>query len=154
MLYPSAKVVLHDQLDERRIYLLRREVRGTCCYEPAGGKLEVNWTTRKAESLEECAKREALEEMGVEISVDKYIGNYYFFWSIDKQAFSCCVLFAGMVLNKDANWINNYDECELPSHPESILIEDVLDGKIKIDPIFVGLEELLLKYLRGYRSVF
>lgn len=151
MLYPSAKVVLHDPLDERRIYLLRREVRGVCCYEPAGGKIEVSWSQRKAESLEECAKREAQEEMGVEVSIDHYIGSYYFFWSIEHKAFSSCALFSGQIISKDPNWVNNYDTCELPSFPESVLIDDVIEGKIAIDPIFIGLKGILVSYLENFK---
>jgi 8-oxo-dGTP pyrophosphatase MutT (NUDIX family) len=152
MLYPSAKVVLHDPYDKDRIYLLRREVRNTCCYEPAGGKLELDWQKRTAETLEECARREAKEEMGVDIIVDQYIGSYYFFWSIEQHAFSSCALFAGRILQHDADWANNYDACELPSFPESVLIDDVINGKIAIDPIFVGLPALLIGYLKRYKA--
>jgi 8-oxo-dGTP pyrophosphatase MutT (NUDIX family) len=142
MLFPSAKVIIVHPHDAERILLVERNG----YYEPAGGKLEVDFTNKRAESLEACALREAQEELGVTITIERYVGNYYFFWSIDPRKFSSCTVFSATLVDEVAAFSANADSGEFNVYPAWITRRDILEGKIKIDPLFVGLHELLLKY--------
>lgn len=141
MLYPSAKVIIVSPQHPDKILLIQRNG----FYEPVGGKLEVNFMTKQSELLEVCALREAREELGVDIEIKNYIGNYYFFWSIDPKKFSSCVVFMGTLLRQDPAFVRNSDTCEFEVQPAWVLKRDILTGKIPIDPMFIGLQELLIK---------
>jgi 8-oxo-dGTP pyrophosphatase MutT (NUDIX family) len=90
---PAAKVLVRDPKDISKLLLITRYVNGTYYYEPAGGKVEVDYEQQTAETLEDCAICEAHEELGVSVSIDRYLGSYYFFWAIDQNKCSSCALF-------------------------------------------------------------
>lgn len=150
MFYPSAKIIIKHPTDKKKILLVKRDVKGTFSYEPAGGKVEINFQTKIAENLEECAIREAREELGLVVSIDHYLGSYYFFWSIDPGKCSSCVLFIGTILEIDKNFKNNADTCELPLEPVWITVDDIVNRKIVIDKTHVGLENLILNYCNQF----
>lgn len=112
MFFPSAKILLKYPEDNTKILLVRRMINEKYFYEPAGGKVEIDFKNRKAESLEECAIREAKEELGVTVEINEYLGSYYFFWSIDPNKFSSCVVFAGDIIALDESFTSNIDSCE------------------------------------------
>lgn len=148
MFYPSAKVIIKHPTDSHTILLVKRTVQEKTFYEPAGGRAEINFEKRSAESLEECAIREVQEELGFIISIEQYIGSYYFFWTIDPQKCSSCALFVGNILEIDQNFKNNTDKTELPIEPAWITMDYIIQRKIPIDASQVGLEKLLVQYFQ------
>lgn len=145
MLYPSAKVILKDPNRPGSILLIERNVHGDLSVEPAGGKVEVDFTNKSAENLEACALREIREELGYSIAIDRYIGSYYFFWTIDPTKCSVCAVFTGLITNRDAIFISNADSYELPMRPLWVTREDILKNRVTVDPCRKGLRELLLQ---------
>ena len=121
-------------------------VRGAVYYEPAGGKIEIDFTKKIAETLEECAIREIKEELGLSITLDEYVGSYYFFWIIAPHRCSSCAVFTGKILDEDPTFTTNTDSCELTIEPIWVTLDEILEKKITIDPSYVGLENLLIKY--------
>ncbi len=148
MYFPSAKIIIRHPADADKILLVQRNT----YYEPAGGKLEINFSTRTAENLEQCAIREAREELGLTVSIERYIGSYYFFWSIDPSKFSSCAVFVGGIVAQDKDFIANADTCELAIEPAWVSVDDVLSNKVPIDPLYIGLEDLLLDYCRQLKG--
>jgi 8-oxo-dGTP pyrophosphatase MutT (NUDIX family) len=146
MLYPSAKVIVKSKDNNDMILLVKRTVNNKTYYEPAGGKVDANFQTRIAESLEECARREILEELGVAVDIQNYIGSYYFFWHIDPCKLSVCALFEGTILHIDPQFSTNKDSCELHIEPGWVSIESILNGSVAIDSTYVGLEEIMKRY--------
>lgn len=146
MFYPSAKIILHPPDDKNKILLIKRHLNQTNYYEPAGGKVEIDFEKRVAENLEECAIREIKEELGVTVLLEKYIGSYYFFWTIDSSKCSLCAVFVGSIVSQDSQFIMNADTCELPIEPAWVTVDDILKKRIAINPSFVGLENLLINY--------
>jgi 8-oxo-dGTP pyrophosphatase MutT (NUDIX family) len=152
MFFPSSKVIIRHPSDINKILLVRRNVGGAIYYEPAGGKVEVDFEKRIAESLEECAIREAQEELGVTVELEKYVGSYYFFWIIAPNKCSSCAVFIGKILNEDLTFHGNKDACELAIEPVWVTIGEVLEKKIPIDPSYVGLENLLMNCCRKIKA--
>lgn len=148
MFFPSAKVIIKHPTQSDKILLIKRNGH----YEPAGGKVEINFEKKIAESLEECAIREAQEELGITISIDQYIGSYYFFWSIAADKFSSCALFIGTIVSQDPTFTANADTCEFTAEPAWVSIDDLLNKKVEIDPLYIGLESLLLNYCKQLKT--
>lgn len=144
MLYPSAKIILKHPTDANKILLVRRNIRGKISYEPAGGKVEINFLQRKSETLEECAIREAQEELGMVVKIERYLGSYYFFWTIDPHKYSSCVVFIGHIIQENRNFIENADSRELPIEPAWVTFDDIVTKKAPIDECHVGLEAIIL----------
>ncbi len=67
MFFPSAKVIIKHPTQPDKILLIKRNGH----YEPAGGKVEINFEKKMAESLEQCAIREAQEELGLIVSIER-----------------------------------------------------------------------------------
>lgn len=145
MLHPSAKVIIKDPNRPDSILLIERNVRGDLSIEPAGGKVEADWTTRTAETLEQCAIREVREEMGYVVDLIKYVGSYSFFWVINPSNCSVCAVFTGLIVDVDSVFSGNADSCELPMRPIWVTREDILSKRVKVDPRHRGLEEILFK---------
>jgi 8-oxo-dGTP pyrophosphatase MutT (NUDIX family) len=146
MLYPAAKVIVRSKDKKDMILLVKRTVDNKVYYEPAGGRVDVNFEAKTAESLEECARREILEELGVVVDIQEYIGSYYFFWSIDLRTISVCALFEGTITHIDSEFSGNTDFSEFPIEPVWVSIESILDGSVAISPVYVGLEKLMKSY--------
>jgi ADP-ribose pyrophosphatase YjhB (NUDIX family) len=146
MLYPAAKVIVRSKDKKDMILLVKRTIDNQTYYEPAGGRVDVNFEAKTAESLEDCARREILEELGVIVDIQNYIGSYYFFWSIDSRNISVCALFEGTITHVDSEFSGNKDSCELPIEPVWVSIESILNGSVAISPVYVGLEKLMKDY--------
>lgn len=142
MFFPSAKVVIRHPSDTDKILLIKRNA----YYEPAGGKVEVDFEKKIAESLEQCAIREVQEELGLAVSIDYYLGSYYFFWSIAPNKCSSCAVFVGTIVSQDPTFTANADTCELPMEPAWVSVSDILSKAVRVDPVYVGLENLLYNY--------
>lgn len=148
MFFPSAKVIIRHPTDPKQILLVQRTIGALSYVEPAGGKIEIDFEKKMAENFETCAIREVREELGLTIEIDSYVGSYYFFWNIDPKKCSCCAVFAGNIISRDATFSANHDSCELPIQPLWINIDDIVNKVVSINPVYVGLEELITKYCR------
>ncbi len=146
LFFLSAKIILRHPTDQSKVLLIKRMVNGKFSYEPAGGKVECDFKSKIAESLEECAVREAQEELGLTVKIEHYIGSYYFFWIIDSNKCSSCALFIGTITSQDEEFVANADACELPIEPEWIMIDNLINKKVPIDVCHVGLENLMINY--------
>lgn len=149
MLFPSAKIILKHPKDKHKILLVKRKINGNYAYEPAGGKIEVDFKNKRAETLEECALREAKEELGVSASIEKYIGSYHFFWSIDPNKFSSCAVFIGTILSEDENFEKNADTCELTIEPAWVNVQDIISKKITFESSYVGLQDIIIDHFKN-----
>lgn len=142
-LFAAAKVIVthptHDQ-----ILLVKREKKGIFSYEPAGGRVEVDFDQKRAESLEECAQREIKEELGVHIDTLVYVGSYAFFWSKRENTCSICALFLAQM--REGDEVNAIaDEGCYPAYPEWVSPQAILEGKIHMDSAVAELPELMKK---------
>lgn len=144
MIYPAAKVVLIDPSFPDKLLLIYREVNGNGGYEPAGGRVEVNFTDKTAESFELCAIREIKEEVGVDVKLLDYIGSYTFFWDTKADTCSSCVVFLGEITSGEISNIN-LDTTEHPHEIKWVNKQDVLNGQVQIRDNHLGLKELLIK---------
>jgi 8-oxo-dGTP pyrophosphatase MutT (NUDIX family) len=146
MMYPAAKVIVRSKDKKNMILLVQRAIDKNTYYEPAGGKVEADFTTGTAESLEECAQREVLEELGVTVDIERYLGSYYFFWHIDPNKLSVCAVFEGVIINVDNGFVSNRDSCELSLCPVWVSMDAILNESITFDSTYVGLEKLMKSY--------
>lgn len=146
MIYPSAKVIIRHPDRKNSVLLIKRSLNGMRYYEPAGGKLEYNFDARIAESFEQCAIREAQEEVGALIDIGDYLGSYYFFWEIDPNKLSVCAVFEGIVKGIDPHFTGNSDAWETPLEPVWVSTEDIISNQIPINPAHIGLDKLMRNY--------
>lgn len=142
--YAAAKLILRSPKDNR-ILLISREIDGEIGFEPAGGKVDADFSRDLSETFEECAIREVREELGLEARITHYIGSYYFFWSIQKGVCSHCVVFLGDILSGDIDTFSNPDGNEHFLKPEWVSLKDIKLKRIPIKKHHVGLSELLIK---------
>jgi len=147
MFLPSAKIIVKDANDDKKILLIKRNVEGNISYEPAGGRAEIDHSTLYAESLEECVKREAQEELGVSVIIEHYVGSYTYFWPHDTRKCSSYAVFIGKVEHNIENFTGNGDKDCWPVEPAWVTYDDIVDNKIIINPTHKGLKELILKSL-------
>lgn len=144
MIYPAAKVVLIDPLQPGKLLLIYREVNGNGGYEPAGGRVEINFREKSAENFEMCAVREIKEEVGVDVKIIYYVGSYTFFWDIKENTCSSCVVFLGEIIGGEISNVN-LDKNEYPHEIKWIDKQEIINGKILIRDNNLGLKELLVK---------
>lgn len=149
LFFPSAKIIIRHPSDDNKILLIQRNK----YYEPAGGKVEIDFEKRTAESLEQCAIREANEELGLAVAIEQYIGSYYFFWSIDPNKCSSCVVFVGTIVTQDPTFVANADTCEFITEPAWVCVDDILNKTLSIDPLYIGLEDLMINYCRQLKML-
>lgn len=152
MIHPSAKVIVRSLYEKDVLLLLKRITNGKTYYEPAGGKIEYSFESQACESFEQCAVREVKEEMGVSVDLKNYLGSFHFFWDIAPDNLSVCVVFEGILKGIDLSFIGNSDSCELPMEPEWVNVSDIISGKILINPIYVGLDKIILNYCLDINS--
>ena len=136
MLFPAAKIIIKHPDNPSQFLVIKRKG----YYEPAGGKVEVNFINRTCETLEACAIREAFEELGLSVKIDQYLGSYYFFWSIDPTKASACAVFLGSIINYDNNAFSPNKDCnELLIEPQWTTLDEI---KKNINPEHIGLKEV------------
>jgi NADH pyrophosphatase NudC (nudix superfamily) len=146
LIYPAAKVVLIDPSQPDKLLLIYREVNGTGGYEAAGGRVEVDFQNGTVENFETCAVREIKEEVGVDVKILSYLGSYSFFWDIQKNTCSSCVVFLGEIVGGKISNVN-MDKSEYPHENRWVDIKDILNTKLQL-PIrdnHIGLRGLLIK---------
>ena len=141
--FVAAKIIIqHPYLDQ--VLLVQRERSGIKLFEPCGGRLEIDFSKKYAESLEKCAQREAMEELGVGIYDLEYMGSYAFFWTKRDNVCSVCVLFfAKTEFSGDIHRVADA-EC-YPAYPKWVSADDLLSENARIDPAALGLKELIQK---------
>lgn len=142
MFYPSAKAIVYDPAKPSDLLMLRRKG----YYEPAGGKVWVNFAKKESETLEECAMRECREELGATIEIMQYLGSYYFFWTRYPDSMSICALYSAQLISTDINLLKDEDYGGFPIEPAWINAHDIINNNAPIDPYFVGLEPLIKKF--------
>ena len=142
MLYPSAKALIYHPDNFAQLLMVRRNGH----YEPAGGKLHVDFPKKTAETYEECALRECREELGATIEIEDYLGSFYFFWTIDQKSMSCCVTYSAKLISLESEFITNEDCGEFPVEPRWVHAVDIVNGNIPINSYFVGLEPIVKKF--------
>lgn len=145
--YSAAKVIVRHP-SEDSLLLVHRTIRGVFAYEPAGGRIDIDFENKIAENFEECAIREAKEELNLDIQLDRYLGSYYFFWQDDERGIEgCtnCVTFLADPISDIAQIRADDETEEIPVTPEWISAERILAREIPINPACVGQFEILEK---------
>lgn len=148
MFYPAAKVILQHPTKHDTILIVKRHLPDSVSYEPVGGRLNIDFERKISESIEECAIREVQEEIGLIISLERYIGSYYLFWTTEDSQGCSCSLFVGTIVNKDSHYKGNPDTEEEPLEPVWVSYDDILSKKIIFNPAQIGLEKLVLDYFQ------
>lgn len=146
LFYPSAKMILKHPTENTTILLVKRTVGEMYFYEPAGGKVNIDFKEQTAESLEQCALREIKEELGIIANIERYIGSYYVFWASDPNKCSSCALFVGTIVDQDQHFIHNTDIHESPLEPVWVTYEDIASGKVLINARYKGLKNSIMRY--------
>lgn len=144
MFFPSAKIIVRYQSDKNKILLIKRNVNGIISYEPAGGRAEIDYKKLNAESLEECVIREAAEELGVNVNIERYLGSYSYFWPHDLSKCSCYAVFIGTFVKNIKNFTSNGDKDCWPIEPEWVTLDDIINRKVPINSTHKGLEQLII----------
>lgn len=144
MIYPAAKVVLIDRANPGKLLLIYREVNGHGGYEAAGGRIEVNFNDKSAETFEMCALREIKEEVGVDAKILEYLGSYTFFWDLRENTCSSCVVFLGEIIGGEIS-SSNLDKSEFAHETKWVDINDIKNNKIPLRDNHIGLHEILIK---------
>lgn len=142
MLYPSAKALVFHPSRPYELLMLRRNE----YYEPAGGKVWVNFARKEAEDLEACAIRECKEELGATVEISRYLGSYYFFWTRLPDCASVCVLYSAQLIHLDENQLMEQDHAGFPMEPVWVNVHDIINGNTPINSSFIGLEPLVKKF--------
>jgi NADH pyrophosphatase NudC (nudix superfamily) len=135
-------MIQHPQED--KILLVKRKIQDEWFYEPIGGRVEVDFLGKKAETLEECIQRESLEETGVEIQHLQYVGSYYFFWLHHPNTCSICALFFATVKGSFRAFKTVTQEACGATYPVWVSLQDVMVQAIRFNPRHVGLERLIM----------
>ena len=146
MLFPAAKVIIKHPTEKNTILLLKRQIKAELFYEPPGGRVEYDAACKVAEKLEECALREVKEELGVDVRLGRYIGSYYFFWTIDPRICSLCAVFTAAIdMTARIDCSSNADPHEGSFEPVWVTQEEVVQDRIVIHENLVGLKKILLR---------
>lgn len=147
--FASKIIILHPTED--KILLVSRVIDGNVVFEPAGGRLDIDFDQNIAETFEECAIREAKEELNLDIKLGAYLGNYHFFWKCapNTQAFTICNVYLAESLSdfKDINVVGDLESS--PVYPEWVLCESILLGKIPFDDSCVGLQDIIYSVVKN-----
>jgi ADP-ribose pyrophosphatase YjhB (NUDIX family) len=136
----SKVIIKHPESDE--ILLIKRSMDPTAGFEAAGGRVEIDFKNRTAENLEQCIVRETAEELGLQIETLRYIGSYYFFWSIKENACSICAVFLATVSSVNNMKKQSVDACGT-IYPIWVKIDDILIDQISIEKQHVGLSKII-----------
>ena len=142
-IHAAAKVIGLSACKPEKILLARREfARGGWAYEPIGGHIETDFVHQKSETFEECAIREAKEELGIEVMLAEYIGSYYYFWSTKESQCSHYAVFMAHIPSHKELQSMVQDTCSI-LHIEWISVKTVAELSINI--CAYGLREVLQK---------
>lgn len=149
-LHVASKVIIaHPDKDE--ILLIKRSMDHAAGYEAAGGRVEIDFNSKKAENLEQCIIREAHEELGVQIESLIYKGSYYFFWTIKENACSICAVFLAKVSSIEVVKKVGFESCG-NIYPVWVKIEEILNDQIFIEKQHVGLSNIIKDVAIDIRS--
>jgi len=144
--FAAAKVIIpHPK--ENKLLLVSRIIDSDFAYEPAGGRIDTDFKTDYAENFEQCAIREAKEELNLDIRIQNYLGSYYFFWnnkSNNSRAFTACTVFLAESISDIKN-LSLIGDLEMnPVYPKWIDIDEILADKIPFREGNVGLKKLVM----------
>lgn len=153
--FAAAKVIiLHP--NEDKLLLVSRMIDGQVVFEPAGGRLDVDFDQKIAETFEECAIREAKEELNLDIKLGEYVGNYHFFWKCgpgpSTSAFTICNVYMAESLSSFAQ-LNVVGDLEsAPVYPQWVSYESILSGKIPFADSCIGLQDIIYSVVKNIKS--
>lgn len=145
--YSAAKIIVRHPSEEK-LLLVHRTIRGVFGYEPAGGRIDIDFKNNIAENFEECAIREAKEELELDVKLTEYLGSFYFFWgdkTTDKHGCTNCVVFFADSVS-DISLLRADDAIEeIPVTPEWVNLEAILANTLPINPACIGLNVIFQK---------
>lgn len=145
----AAKVIIVHP-DNDKILLIKRSMSQDVGYEPAGGRVDIDFKQRQAENLETCLAREAREELGVELVEPRYFGSYYFFWKVRPNACTICAVYVARAL--DLGSIKRVGHENGGSvYPLWVEVDAILQGEVFVASHHVGFADMLLRLARELR---
>lgn len=142
--YSASKVVVMHS-ERPSLLLVNRQIGDTFGYEAAGGRVNIDFTRKQTETFEECAVREAQEELGLRVSIKDYLGSYAFFWESMPNTCTHCVVFLAEPLS-DLEKIQSIGDTD--GHlvrSEWVEVARILKGDLRIRDNHAGLIPLLQK---------
>ena len=154
--FAAAKVlILHPTED--KLLLVSRVINGQIVFEPAGGRLDVDFDQKIAETFEECAIREAKEELNLDIKLGAYVGNYHFFWERvphpSIRAFTICNVYMAESIS-DFSQLNKVGDLDsAPVYPQWVSYESILNGKIPFADSCIGLKDIIYSVVKNTKSM-
>jgi 8-oxo-dGTP pyrophosphatase MutT (NUDIX family) len=138
------KVILKHKDYDDSVLILKRPAYD--CYEPIGGRLEIDFENQKSETIEDCIQRECLEEVGLSIENLTYIGSYNYFWEKNGH-YNFCLLYTAFINSSLENLKkeDGFGKCLTIS--EWVLKKDLLSNdRVKFNPTHFGLNCLIEKF--------
>lgn len=148
----AAKVILSHPSKEE-LLLVKRSVDGQLGYEPAGGRLDIDFLTSSSESFETAAVREAKEELNLDVELLGYLGSYHFFWGENNQRCTHCNVYAADILSDLSNLSSEGDPGKYPIYPEWVSIEKLKNGAAPIRDAHVGLRQVYNQALKFFYQI-
>lgn len=138
------KVILKHKDYNDSVLILKRPAYDS--YEPIGGKLEIDFENQESETIEDCIRRECLEEVGLNIENLTYLGSYHYFFEKICQ-YNFCLLYTAFITSslEHLKKEDGFGKCLTIS--EWVLITDLLSNdRVKFNPNHLGLKVLIEKF--------
>lgn len=142
--YAAAKVIVtHPETSQ--LLLVNRQIGDTFGYEAAGGRVNVDFNSRLTETFEECAIREAQEELGLKVRIKDYLGSYAFFWESEPHTCTHCVVYLANPVSDLTKLQKIGDTDGNPVRPEWIDASRILNEDLLIRSNHRGLKDIFKK---------
>ncbi len=153
--FAAAKVIILHPTEDK-LLLVSRVIDDQVVFEPAGGRLDVDFDQKIAETFEECAIREAKEELNLDIKLGVYLGNYHFFWKQvpdpSIRAFTICNVYMAESLSDFAQ-LNVVGDLESsPVYPQWVSYESILSRRVPFDDSCIGLQDIIYSVVKNIKS--
>lgn len=151
-LYIAAKVIIsHPTKNE--LLLVNRPIDNTNGYEPAGGRLDIDFDTLSSETYESAAIREAKEELNLDVELIGYLGSYHFFWGDSPKKCTHCNVYAAKAVSSFDQLSDIGDPGKYPIYPEWVSVEKILDETLPIRKGHIGLKQVFNQAVAFFYSM-